>query len=97
MALTWRMKPILLIPLLFAVAICRAHVAADEMASAANKLLDSLTPEQRAKATFDFKSDERSNWFFIPKVRQGLTIKSMTPQQRVLGGKRTVFCRGPAG
>ena len=78
------MKPILLTPLLLAAAICRAHVAADEMAAAARSFLDSLTPEQRAKATFEFKSDERSNWFFIPKVRQGLTIKAMTPAQRTL-------------
>lgn len=54
------------------------------MAAAANKFLESLTPEQRAKATFDFKNNERSNWFFIPKVRQGLTIKGMTQPQRAL-------------
>src|SRR4051794_8865382 len=80
------MKPTLLISLLaFALTtFCRAHVAGDEMATAANKFLDSLTPEQREKAAFDFKNDERSNWFFIPKVRQGLTIKSMTPEQRKL-------------
>jgi len=64
--------------------VSRAHLAGDEMAAAANKLLDSLTPEQRAKASFPFKSDERSNWYFIPKVREGLTIKAMTPAQRLL-------------
>jgi hypothetical protein len=70
---------------LFALAtIARAHVAGEEMAAAANKFLDSLTPQQRASAAFEFKSDERSNWFFIPKVRQGLTIKKMTPEQRKL-------------
>ena len=81
-----RMKPTLLISLLaFALAtVCRAHVAGEEMAAAANKFLESLTPEQRAKATFDFKNEERSNWYFIPKVRQGLTLKSMTPEQRQL-------------
>jgi len=54
------------------------------MAVAAHKFLDSLTPEQRAKTAFPFKSDERSNWFFIPKVREGLTLKAMTPAQRTL-------------
>ncbi len=78
------MKPLLLVPLFLVATFCRAHVAGEEMAAAAHKFLDSLTSEQRAKATFDFKNDERSNWFFIPKVRQGLTIKSMTPAQRVL-------------
>ena len=80
------MKPTLLIALLaFALApLSRAHVAGEEMAAAANNFLDSLTPEQRAAATFEFKSDERSNWVFVPKVRQGLTIKKMTPPQRAL-------------
>ena len=75
----------LIITLVFALAtVCRAHVAAEEMASAANKFLESLTPEQRAKASFDLKSEERSNWHFIPKLREGLTIKNMTPEQRKL-------------
>jgi hypothetical protein len=80
------MKPTLLISLFaFALAqISRAHVAGEEMAAAANKFLDSLTAEQRQKATFEFKNEERSNWFFIPKVRQGLTLKMMTPAQRTL-------------
>jgi len=78
------MKPILLIAsVAFAIAtVARAHVAAEEMAAAAGKFLDALTPEQRAKATFDLKSDERQNWHFIPKVRNGLTLKDMTPDQR---------------
>src|SRR5689334_23066804 len=64
--------------------LCRAHIAGEEMAAAAHKFLDSLTPEQKAKAAFPFKSDERSNWYFIPKVREGLTLKAMTPAQRTL-------------
>ena len=80
------MKPTLLLSLFafFLANISRGHVAGEEMAAAANKFLDSLTPEQREKATFDFKNEERSNWYFIPKVRQGLTLKSMTPAQRQL-------------
>ncbi|HWN96290.1 MAG TPA: DUF3500 domain-containing protein [Methylomirabilota bacterium] len=76
------MKPLLLVPLLFIATFCRAHVAGEEMAAAANKFLEALTPEQRAKTTFELKSDERHNWHFIPKVRQGLTLKDMTPAQR---------------
>ena len=80
------MKPLLLASLVaFAsVTSSRAHVAGDEMAVAANKFLESLTPEQKGKATFDLKSEERQNWHFIPKVRNGLTIKSMTEAQRAL-------------
>jgi hypothetical protein len=61
-----------------------AHPVAEAMTDAANKFLAALTPEQRAKATFDWKSDERENWHFIPKDRKGLTVKEMNPEQRPL-------------
>ncbi len=51
---------------------------------AATRVLASLDAEQKAKATFDFKGDERSNWHYIPKTRKGLTIKEMTADQRSL-------------
>lgn len=79
------MNPIrIAIALLFSVVACRSHVVADDMARAASAFLDSLSPEQRAKATFEFKGDERGNWHFIPKPRNGLTIKEMKPAQRNL-------------
>jgi hypothetical protein len=49
---------------------------------AARQFLASLTPEQRAKATFAFDDQERVTWYFIPIVRKGLTLKDMTPAQR---------------
>ena len=45
----------------------RAHQTADEMAAAANKFLTSLNADQKAKAQFDFKADERLDWHYIPK------------------------------
>jgi hypothetical protein len=62
----------------------QAHVAVDDMAAAANKFLQSLKPDQAAKASFQLKDDERQNWHFIPKARKGLPIKEMTPEQRQL-------------
>jgi hypothetical protein len=62
----------------------RSHPAADEMAAAANKFLSRLTPEQRAKAAFDFKADDRLDWHYIPKERKGLTIKEMSGEVRQL-------------
>src|SRR6266705_6742652 len=62
----------------------RAHVAVDEMADRANKLLGALDSDQKAKAQFEFKGNERENWHFIPKSRNGLPIKEMTPPQRKL-------------
>jgi len=61
-----------------------AHSPAQEMAVAATNFLAALAPEQRAKALFDFKDDERFDWHFIPKPRKGLPFKDMTSDQRAL-------------
>ena len=56
----------------------------EEMAAAATGFWKSLTPEQQAKARFEFKDEERLNWHFIPRDRKGLPIKEMTPDQKKL-------------
>jgi hypothetical protein len=61
-----------------------AHDATAEMSAAALNFLAALTPEQKAKATFDFTDEERANWHFIPRPRKGLPIKEMTQEQRLL-------------
>jgi hypothetical protein len=61
-----------------------ANPAAEEMSEAANDLLASLKPEQQTNAMFDLKSDERQNWFFVPKDRKGLPFKQMTKAQQNL-------------
>ena len=76
-----------LIALSFFTTATMAHVAVDEMADAATKFLGSLKPEQAAKASYKLKDDERQNWHFIPKARNGLTIKDMTEDQRKLAMK----------
>ena len=55
-----------------------------DMAKAANEFLTSLKPEQRAKAAFELNSEERKNWHFVPKQRNGLPFKEMTEAQREL-------------
>jgi hypothetical protein len=52
------------------------------MVEAANRFLKSLESEQRAKTVFPFDSEERLNWFFVPRERQGLTFKAMSEPQR---------------
>ena len=55
--------------------------SADTMAKAAGQFLDSLAPEQRAKAAFAFTSDDRLRWHFIPNEmfpRKGLMIRDMS-------------------
>ncbi len=55
------------------------------MVMTTNAFLASLAPEQREQATFDFGDEERLNWHFIPRERQGLPIKEIEPFQRELG------------
>jgi hypothetical protein len=62
----------------------RGHGVTDEMAKAARTLLDALPQEKRAKAMFEFKSEERFNWHFIPRARKGLSIKEMSGSERAL-------------
>jgi hypothetical protein len=56
-----------------------------EMVAAAAGFWKSLTPEQQAKAHFEFKDEERLNWHFIPRDRKGLPLKEMTADQKKLG------------
>ncbi len=62
-----------------------AEIAAAEMADYAMRFWASLTPEQQARAGFDFKDEQRFDWHFIPRERKGLPWKDMTPPQKDLG------------
>ena len=61
-----------------------AHTTAEEMTTAANRFLISLTPEQREKVEYSFEGKERTNWQFIPMERTGLAFKEMKPHQQHL-------------
>jgi hypothetical protein len=81
------MKYVVVFSLVLAFAIrAPAHEesAANEMATAANSLIASFTPDQRAASVFAIDDDHRLDWHFIPKQRKGTSLKEMTPQQRHL-------------
>src|SRR3979490_2168416 len=66
-------------------AVVAAERSAASLTSAATAFLTGLTPEQRVQATFDFASEDRTRWNFIPPQafpRKGLTFKAMTDAQR---------------
>lgn len=63
----------------------RGHEAGQQMMDCANALLAALPAELRSKAVFPFESEERFNWHFVPKERNGLSFKEMTPEARLLG------------
>jgi len=63
--------------------------AGSKMANAADKLLASLTAEQKAKAALTFDDKERLNWHFVPlqdskkrPTRKGLPLGEMTGDQK---------------
>jgi hypothetical protein len=70
--------------LLLAVSVARDHESAQEMAQAANTFVAALDEAGKAKAVFAWDSEERQNWHFIPKERNGLTLKDMGNDQRHL-------------
>ena len=60
---------------------------AEEMIDRARHFLVSLDPDQRDQATFAFGDDERLNWHFIPRDREGLPYGDFTPPQRRLADR----------
>ena len=54
------------------------------MAEASSRFLDSLSPDQKAKATFDYLDGERIFWYYPPMNRHGLALRDMEPSQREL-------------
>lgn len=55
---------------------------APAMTQAANAFLAALDSAKRAKASLPFNSEERLNWYFVPRERQGLPIKQMSSDER---------------
>lgn len=63
--------------------------AAAQMASSVNRLIRTLTPEQKAKAMIPLKDAKREKWAFVPDKfvdggRLGLPMKEMNAQQQIL-------------
>ncbi len=54
------------------------------MATAAERLLLTLSSEQAAKARYAYDAPERLDWHFIPRPRKGLPIKDLRSEQRAL-------------
>lgn len=59
--------------------------SATMMSTAADAFISSLSPDQRAKATFAFDDEQRLDWHFIPRARKGLPFKELDSVQRLLG------------
>lgn len=60
------------------------HAPGEDMAAAAQAWLASLDAAQHKTATYALTDDEREDWHFVPKSRNGLPLKEMNPAQRKL-------------
>jgi hypothetical protein len=54
------------------------------MAQAATTFLNGLNEEQRPRAMFAFDDEERLNWHWIPRNRNGIAFRDFNEQQRSL-------------
>jgi hypothetical protein len=59
-----------------------ADAARAVMAGAATAWLTALTADGRRRAVFPFADKERLNWGYVPRRREGLPFKDMTPAAR---------------
>lgn len=50
--------------------------------NAASDLLKLLDRSQLEKINYAYESDERSNWYFVPKARNGLMLREMNDKQK---------------
>ncbi|ADB32184.1 hypothetical protein Kfla_3120 [Kribbella flavida DSM 17836] len=53
----------------------------DQTRAAAQDLLASLSPEQRAKISAPFDTPDHEQWTYLPGDRPGLTLAELTPEQ----------------
>jgi hypothetical protein len=76
------MRPLTLALLALGAALSAHPAASHEQALAAQAFLDSLRPEQRAKAALPLDDPARLDWKFVPAERKGLYLRDMDPPQR---------------
>ena len=53
-----------------------------QMLDVSTRFLSSLDPEQQNIAQYAFEDEERLNWHFIPRDRKGVSLKSLSEEQR---------------
>ncbi|MDA0195966.1 MAG: DUF3500 domain-containing protein [Bacteroidetes bacterium] len=64
---------------------------------AANVFIGSLNDDLKSKLLFDFKEDERFNWYYIPIERKGLSFELLNADQRKKGDALLKACLSDQG
>lgn len=57
-------------------------IKAQQVVTAANKFIESLTNDQKTGTVFPFDIEERYNFHFIPRERKGITFNEMNDAQK---------------
>ena len=57
-------------------------VAQNTLVEKANTFLSSLPEPLKQKAQYKFDDEERYNWHFVPKSRNGISFRDFNPAQR---------------
>lgn len=66
-------------------ALTEQKTTATDLTTAAERLLEALSPKEQQQMQMDYAIPERSGWHFIPKAdRKGLSLRDMNPHQQKL-------------
>lgn len=60
---------------------------AERMADSARHFLSALDADQTSRASFAFDDEERFNWHYVPRSREGLPYNALAPGQRRLADR----------
>ena len=69
----------------------------EKLTAAAQHLLDLLEDTQQEAATYPLDDDERYNWHFTPRERQGVPLKNMSEDQQEAALQLMKICLSDAG
>ena len=69
----------------------------EKLADAAQHFLDLLDDPQQSAATYPLDDEERYNWHFTPRERQGVPLKSMSEAQQAAALQLMQLCLSEAG
>ena len=95
------MKLFILALAIFALSACTTGLstppAEEKLMSAAQHFLDLLEDTQQEAATYSLDDEERYNWHFTPREREGVPLKNMSEAQQEAALQLMKICLSEAG
>lgn len=79
------MKPVLIVTLGLFLLVQVSRAQNNSLAAKANQFLSLLDDGQAEKARYTFEDDERYNWHFVPRERNGISFNDLNEKQRQAG------------